>query len=359
MKREWSTVRSMWFSAGAHDPRLPTAGFDFDSTLRPYCKRGPPEELTLRFLAALSAAFNIVIVSNRSAASLGALAPIREYVAALDAVTSGLASICAPTARDRDRKPHTGAWEHYVGSVCKGAAPWFSFFCGDAAGRPGDHSAADYMFALNIGAAFVTPEALFEGGGEPWAPDGWNAPLPGALMRPAPQTPLEQLIANPAARNCVLLVGSPASGKSRLARRLAERGFAVVSRDVQGSRAESAFASALARGENVVVDNTHPLLRDRALAVGKALQAPMGYEITVCHVDTPKDVCFHLNAARCQLDPTGRTKEVPPVALHCYWKRLELPGAGDAALGARVVVVPFALDAGAPPEVVAFRYPLS
>ena len=33
-----------------------------------------------------------------------------------------------------------------------------SFFVGDAAGRPGDHSAADRKLALNVGLQFFTPE---------------------------------------------------------------------------------------------------------------------------------------------------------------------------------------------------------
>ena len=48
-ERAWARVRAMAFSAGACDPALPTAAFDFDSTLRPYRGSGPPEALTRRF----------------------------------------------------------------------------------------------------------------------------------------------------------------------------------------------------------------------------------------------------------------------------------------------------------------------
>jgi len=352
-QRAWTKLRQTPHSAGTYDPRLPTAAFDFDCTLRPYRRRGPPEELTLRFLAGLSSAFNLVIISNRGTDSAAALAPIREYVAALDAVSDGRATVYAPSARDRDRKPHTGTWEHFVGALCGGSPPGFAFYCGDAAGRPGDHSAADYMFALNAGIAFVTPEALLGGGGDPWVPAGWEAPPPAGLAPRGPAPDADLLGLDPAARNCVVMVGSPASGKTRLARRLCAQGFILVSGDVQGAHHKKAFLDAIAGGASVVVDNTNPTADIRAFFVRAASQT--GHVVTICHVDTPKDMCFHLNAARCQLDPTGQTKEVPPVALHTYWKRLEAPSAAE---GARVVVIPFALSADAPPEVTRFRYPL-
>lgn len=36
-----------------------------------------------------------------------------------------------------------------------------SFFVGDAAGRPGDHSDSDKAFADAIGIPFMTPEEVF------------------------------------------------------------------------------------------------------------------------------------------------------------------------------------------------------
>lgn len=38
-----------------------------------------------------------------------------------------------------------------------------SFYCGDAAGRAGDHSNDDMLFAQNVGLKFLTPEMLFLG----------------------------------------------------------------------------------------------------------------------------------------------------------------------------------------------------
>jgi hypothetical protein len=135
--RTWGRFRRTAFSAGSYDPRRPVAMFDFDSTLRPYRGRGPPEELTRDFLALLSSSFNLVIVSNRSTDSAAALAPLQTYVSHLDKVAECRVTVYAPSARDRERKPHTGTWEHYKETLCAGKNPGFRFFCGDAAGRPG------------------------------------------------------------------------------------------------------------------------------------------------------------------------------------------------------------------------------
>lgn len=61
------------------------------------------------------------------------------------------------------RKPETGAW-HYFVSMCIGDVDVDlakSFYVGDAAGRPNDHSDSDKKFAENIGIQFFTPEEFF------------------------------------------------------------------------------------------------------------------------------------------------------------------------------------------------------
>jgi predicted kinase len=157
------------------------------------------------------------------------------------------------------------------------------------------------------------------------------------------------------------MCGGVASGKSRVARRLAGEGFVHVSNDLQGrSRAGRLYAEALARGDRVVVDNTHPLAADRAALARQALAAGRDYAVAVIHLTAPKELCFHLNAARCQLDPSGATPEVPAIALHSYWKKLQTPEVEEVrGYGARAGVLirlPFVLEPDAPPEVAAFRY---
>lgn len=353
----------MW-SPGLLNPKRPIAAFDFDSTLVLHRGRGPEAAHTRRFLASISAAFNVVIISNRSSSNAAALAPIKEYVALLDELQEQAAvTVYASTARDRERKPHTGTWEHYTGLL--GARPRFAFYCGDAGGRPGDHSATDYMFAKNAGIAFLTPEVLFgngpknENSAKLWvepAVHGCVAEQPHSLHDTAPVSGDWRAAASALTAPCVVVMcGGQASGKTRIALDLAKTlGFTVVSADAQGAKWLHALHAAVAAGERVVVDNTNGSVEARAQCIQSA---PPGAAL-ILHVTTSKEICFHLNAARCQLDDTGATREIPPVAIHTFWKRLVEPTDEEAEkMRARLVRIPFSLDASAPAAISVFCYP--
>ena len=62
------------------------------------------------------------------------------------------------------RKPRTGAWRHFE-TKCNGGVSIdleTSYYVGDAAGRPGDHSdSAPRSRRRNVGVRFFTPEAFF------------------------------------------------------------------------------------------------------------------------------------------------------------------------------------------------------
>jgi len=70
------------------------------------------------------------------------------------------------TKKDKFRKPMTGGWEVFVSKFNQNLEPdrSSSFYCGDAAGRKGDHSKGDLLFALNLGLKFHTPEEYFNEG---------------------------------------------------------------------------------------------------------------------------------------------------------------------------------------------------
>ena len=67
------------------------------------------------------------------------------------------------TLRDGNRKPRLGMWSLFTNEY-NGHEPvdlMRSFYVGDAAGRPGDHSADDANFARAIGLPFLLPEQVF------------------------------------------------------------------------------------------------------------------------------------------------------------------------------------------------------
>lgn len=374
--RKWVSTPGLVRSPGKYSPSRPiTIAFDFDSTLQPYRGRGPSAERTLSILAAIARVANIAIFTNRAAGSFMfvggqvlAMAPVRSYVARLDELTGPVVTVYASLDRDRFRKPHTGIWEDFVRKSCGGVPPRFAYYCGDAAGRPGDHAASDYAFALNAGIGFLTAEAVFVRACGMWAsPASLGcrlAPLP-ELEKPAvPMDARLRPIADyldhwssldqPAV---VIFVGSPGCGKTRLYQALAAKyDLVLVSRDVQRGGHRNVFRQALAErragGPHIIVDNTNPLRADR-LAYSQEAQDAL-YDVAICHVATPKAVCFHLNAARCQL---GGGPELPAIAIHSFWKRFEPPNAEEAAaLKATLITIPFAVEEGAPKEVTQFRY---
>ncbi len=364
-KRTWLRLRNTVHSPGACKAGQPVAVFDFDSTLRPFRGRGPETGLSLSFLTKLSDSFTVVVVTNRDpdkAEKPGTGLTLKQYVERLDDLLGEAAvTVYASTAHDRDRKPHTGTWEHFVSAYLGGDPPRFVVVCGDAAGRPGDHSNSDYAFAHNIGAQFITPENLFFGS-DPWrdpARDGCKIqPAVGLRTADQEETPDEfaQVVAAaapPGRKKLVVLVGSPASGKTRIALQLENLGFRHISRDRQGDAGHRReFSRAIADGSDIVVDNTSPLAADRAQYLRPAAGA--GYWRAIAHVTTDKETCFHLNSARCQLDTSGRTPELAAVVIHTFWKRLEPPAPNDEA--DVVIEVPFRLDPRAPREVADFRY---
>ncbi len=75
--------------------------------------------------------------------------------------------LCVPltaflaTARDGNRKPHTGMLQMFNALARFDSLHSDSFFCGDAAGREQDHSADDKGFSEAAGLKFMLPEELF------------------------------------------------------------------------------------------------------------------------------------------------------------------------------------------------------
>jgi DNA 3'-phosphatase len=349
--------------------------------LRRYRGKGPDEQLTTRFIALISKRYNVVIFSNLRAKAVDDLALYFEQVSQFaDKPLNELPiSYLGSLKHDRYRKPHRGMWELYMEHIERlgylstkeawtRASP---FFCGDAAGREGDFAATDHAFAKNCGLRFIVPETLF--GCAPWraqgSPEANYSPetlaalaalaQPGRSLAEVADGVLDQIQNDEECSDkwLIMLVGGQASGKTSLAKELGkavgEGKVVVVHREGMTYDAydRAIFRAAQRNSPFVVIDGTHNTFSSRWALFRAAVV--FGYKKAIVYATTPKELCFHLNAARCELDKSGRTPEIPAVAMHTYWKKLEPPTLDEADV---IVEVPFTLTPDAPPEVTEFRY---
>ena len=91
---------------------------------------------------------------------------LERFAAAVGVPLQVLVATAKPddvTGKPDFRKPGAGAWRYLCERGNGGVAPDLSssFFVGDAAGRPGDHSDSDRMFAEKVGVTFHTEKSFF------------------------------------------------------------------------------------------------------------------------------------------------------------------------------------------------------
>lgn len=156
------------YTQGGKQPTV--AAFDLDHTLTHH-RSGATFAKSLEDIAVMprrlevlrdliSKRYLIVIFTNQSAIS----EKVREnHFRRVDHAIKLLnlpVMLLMATAKDQYRKPQIGMWTEMMkitGAVNKAG----SFYCGDAAGRSGDHSDSDLKFAQNIGITFYLPEQAF------------------------------------------------------------------------------------------------------------------------------------------------------------------------------------------------------
>lgn len=171
---------------------------------------------------------------KKGASESKSLANFKERVAAVLSNLNIPLSVYAATENDEYRKPRLGMWKEFVEDYdldVTGVDLAQSFFVGDAAGRPGDHSQVDrYIstrgkgysgdilltdisgFAANVGIDFKTPEQFFLGA----PPEAFEKPFDPALYLPSgPNAEKDPpLFTRQSPLELVIFCGSPGAGKS-------------------------------------------------------------------------------------------------------------------------------------------------
>jgi bifunctional polynucleotide phosphatase/kinase len=278
------------------------------------------------------------------------------------------------TEDDHNRKPRNGMWNFFVTSLNKGEVPDLhrSFYVGDALGRPksklqtSDHSAADLLFAFNIGLPVLSPEQFIAGKRDgkvyqnasemsafrlpkfipPAMESKMNVSKAGHFLKSKEEKiefasyallieHLRETFNSNAIGGLVVLSGIPATGKSTFYRRHLSPHFESIERDLIGPlpkcdqtiREKVAAAKAKKQASLICVDCTNPDKESRKhwIKLGKSL------DLMVACVQFSGDVdrCLHQEAfRRVYRGPDshpqqGKLKVVPTVAMRTAQSRFQ------------------------------------
>ncbi|KAF7156868.1 hypothetical protein CNMCM5623_000713 [Aspergillus felis] len=334
----------------ARREKAKVAAFDFDSTLVVTASGNtfprdssdwkwfsPNVPTKLRELIANG--YHVVIMSNQKRISLqkdlkGGRADSKSLTNFKERVTGVMRQIDVPisvyaaTADDENRKPRTGMWREFVEDYdldVFGVDLSASFYVGDAAGRPRDHSMVDRGFAINVGIPFKTPEEFFLNQAAQDVQEAFN---PSSYLKTEPADGVPAPFARQGPRELVIFCGSPGAGKSTFYwNHLEPLGYERVNQDNLKTRQKCIKVAKefLAAGSSVVVDNTNadPNTRAEWVRVAKEFNVP----IRCVHFTSPPELCKHNNAVRSanrSLNPESRAP-LPGIAFGDFLKRFKEP----------------------------------
>jgi bifunctional polynucleotide phosphatase/kinase len=329
-------------------------GFDLDSTLI-VTKSGnkfpkdhndwklayPKKTMQEKLRKFVDDGFKLVVFSNQKGMLKGKPSP-EEFGNKLERVFEELGSdlINIGFACIDDgfgRKPSTGMWDlferEFNGGV--GIDRDESLYCGDAAGRidgwktgmKKDFSDTDRKFALNLGIKFQTPEELFLGespgkhefhGFDPHSSLSYEKDI---------QTLSDYVFQNSNQKNeIVVLVGSPASGKSSFYSDVfSPKGYSHINQDTLKTveKCQKHLENVLKEGKSAVIDNTNGSKKTRKLWIDIAKKHNI--DIRCIWLQTPRNIADHLNTIRSLSQFGDQKPRVPGIAFNRFDSSFEPP----------------------------------
>lgn len=272
------------------------AGFDLDDTLTSGMALTPYPGVIEKLHSLTKEGYNIVIVSNQKKRHIGD----KKLLTKLEGVSKVLGvpfvAFCA-RAEDDFRKPNNGILSLIPESMGK-----MEFFVGDAAGRPGDHSDCDKMFANNAKIPFHTANDYFIDG-ETLSRDI----LPPCLVQ----------ISGIQILTLVIMIGYSGSGKSTWCKKMLPD-YEYVNRDTLKDMKKCVVKckQELKKGNNVVIDNTNYTTEMREKF------------ISIANEEGAQCIAVHINTSMRQSQTWNDTRgdsRTPIIVFYKYRKNFQSP----------------------------------
>lgn len=224
-------------------------------------------EIVAKLKEEVEKSYKILIFTNQAGITTGKN-NVNDFKSKIEDVISALnitAQVFVATGYSIYRKPAVGMWEAAMERNSNiNVDKIYSFYCGDAAGRKGNHSQVDLLFSKNLELKFETPEYHFLNKKMPSLNvtvfDPKTIPCDVPLCEPS----WGQVISNKL--EVIILVGFPGAGKTHFVKtHLIPAGYVHINRDFLGTWAKcaNAMTTALKNKQKVVVDNTNPDVKSR------------------------------------------------------------------------------------------------
>ncbi len=230
------------------------AVFDMDDTLisgaytNLYSYPGAKEKL----VDLVKQGYNLIIISNQKKPNIKEDMIKAKIEAVIKFYQLPMHFFCAREDDTKYRKPYIGILD--LIPTTYGAV---KYFVGDAAGREGDHSDCDILFAKNANIPFFTPEEFFN-------------PYP---VVGSEEIPKSIKLGKVNFLTMVILCGFPASGKSTYATKVLDK-FHRINRDELKTipKCIKVANEKLSNNINVVIDNLNSTIKSRSEFIKLAQQ---------------------------------------------------------------------------------------
>lgn len=308
--------------------------FDLDDTLISFKSKDILSNVK-EILCKLYENYDIIIFSNQKGIKLNKITHdfIHKIINDIEENFDINVSIFYSTSDDVYRKPMIGMYNLCKQIYDKNNIPCkFIYYCGDACGRPKDFSISDLYFANNCEIPFKTPEDIFGGTIDKNISTKYKSFTTlykndiykeGKLISnfKVDFEELDKILNYDFSNSIILLIGPPGSGKSTISKKLNDKyNYPVINND---SFKAPAHINKYFRKINkekydgIIIDNTNYSLKNRELIKNKCNKLKVIY----VHINIEKNLSIHLSKYR----EMFTNKHIPLVAIHTYYKRLEIP----------------------------------